>query len=64
MVGQQVLVGVTGLNSKNARIASESKDLVDKTLHALAPALYRGMMVATVDHVQVKHVLQQLGLSE
>lgn len=59
-----MLVGVTGLTSKNARVADESKDLVDKTLQEIAPALFRGMSIATVEHTKVTHVMQQLGLKE
>lgn len=64
LVGQTVLVGVTDFNSKNKKIADESKELVDKTLHALAPALFQGMMVATVEHTRVSHVMEQLGITE
>lgn len=50
MVGQQVLVGVTSLNSRSDHIRYKSKDLVEKTLEGIAPTLYRGMCIATVEY--------------
>ena len=64
MVGQQVLVGVTSLSSKNTKVRDESKDLVERTLESIAPTLYRGMSIATVDHSRISNIMQMLGLTE
>ena len=64
MVGQQVLVGVTYLSSKDARIRDQSKELVEKILPAIAPTLYRGVSVATVDFARARTVMQQMELTE
>ena len=50
MVGQQAIIGVTSLGNTNAKIRRESKELVERTLPAIAPALYRGMTVGTVEY--------------
>ena len=57
MVGQQALVGITSLNNADPKIRQASKELVERTLPALAPALYRGMTVATAEYSQMKHVM-------
>lgn len=63
-VGQQVIVGVTSLQSKDPKIRSQSKELVERTLDEIAPGLYRGMTVATVDYSKAETFLNRLGLQE
>ena len=64
MVGQQVLVGVTSLYSKDQKVRDESQQLVRKTLEQISPALYRGMTVATVEFGYTKTMMQSMGLTE
>ena len=64
MVGQQVMIGVTHLDAKKQEIRTESKQLVEKTLEQLAPALYRGMCIATVDFSNGRNFLVKLGFTE
>ncbi len=59
MVGQQVLVGVTSLGSSDPKIRAASKELVERTLPAISPALYRGMTVATVEFGLMGHVMSR-----
>ena len=64
MVGQQVLVGVTNLNSNDASVRDQSKELVEKTLEAIAPTLYRGMAIATADYQSNPNFLNNMGITE
>ena len=64
MVGQQVLVGVTNLNSNDASVRNQSKELVEKTLEAIAPTLYRGMAIATADYQSNPNFLNNMGITE
>lgn len=50
IVGQQIMIGVTHLDSKSPSIKAKSKELVEKTLESIAPMLYRGMSIATIDY--------------
>lgn len=65
MVGQQVLVGVTSLYYKNdSKVRDESKQLVQKTLEQISPALYRGMTVATVEFANTRTMMEGMGFTE
>mmetsp|Transcript_20742 Transcript_20742/g.28002 ORF Transcript_20742/g.28002 Transcript_20742/m.28002 type:complete len:93 (+) Transcript_20742:818-1096(+) len=57
MIGQQILVGVTSVGSKDANVRDQSKYLLEKTLPELAPALYKGMTLATIDFKKASGVL-------
>ena len=62
MVGQQVLVGVTNLNSKNTNTREASKELVERTLEGIAPTLYRGMCIATAEFSKAPGFIKQMGI--
>mgnify|MGYP000897520088 CR=1 FL=1 len=58
MVGQQVLVGLTNFNSKDVKVRDQSKELVEKTLEAIAPTLYRGMCIATAEYASAPNFIR------
>lgn len=64
MVGQQILVGLTHLNSDRPKVKAESKRMVEKVLPELAPALYRGMTIATIDYAKAGEILHQMRKTE
>lgn len=64
LVGQQVIVGVTSIGSKIEKVRVESHRLIERTLPELAPALYRGMTIATADYSKAKPVIDMMNLSE
>ena len=65
MLNQNVLVGVTSLNSENSLIREKSKELVEKTLPGIAPTLFRAMNVATVEYERAPAWLRdEMGLKE
>lgn len=63
LTGQQVLVGITDLTSENRRIREDSKRLVETTLPAVAPTVYRALNVATADYATHSIMVTNLGLS-
>ena len=64
LLGQQVIIGVYHLNSKNEKVRDESRRLLERTLPEVAPAVYKGMQVATTDYSKAKNVLDQMNLTE
>lgn len=57
MVGQQILVGLTHMNSERPKVKAESKRMVERVLPELAPTLYKGMTIATIDYTKAEEVL-------
>ena len=49
LLGQQVLIAITHIGSKKEKIRSESHRMLERLLPQLAPAVFKGMQVATVD---------------
>ena len=53
------MIGITDLKSDKPQIKRESKELVERTLEGLAPALYRGMSVAYVEYDEITTNIMQ-----
>lgn len=49
---------MTHIGSKNEKVRKESHLLLERTLPELAPAVYKGMQVATVDYHAAGAVLR------
>ena len=55
---------MTNLNSKDAKIRDQSKELVERTLESIAPTLYRGMCIATAEYSNAPSFFRNLGIRE
>ena len=62
-IGQTVIVGMTDFASKNAETVRQSKLLVEDTLQKVAPAVYKGAVIATADMTSHKAMAEKLGLT-
>ena len=45
------------MNSERPKVKAESKRMVERVLPELAPTLYKGMTIATIDYTKAEEVL-------